>query len=298
MNPEHQKYRFSQFTRIVIFAQKHNEMKKLPLILLLLSFLLSYSCGNASQYQDGTFVKIETDFGDMIVKLYDETPLHRDNFIKLITDGYYDDLLFHRIVKEFMIQGGDPDSRNARAGQALGSGDPGYTIPAEFNTKLFHKKGALAAARAGDDENPEKQSSGSQFYIVQGKVYTEDLLDKLEQQKNSRKAQAINRNYVNQYQQELNELNKAGELDSLNARIAEIKEEIQKEIINMETYNIDDEKRKIYSTLGGTPSLDMDYTVFGEVIEGLDVIDKIVEVETNQSNRPKTDIKMKITILK
>ena len=273
-------------------------MKKLPRILLLLSFLLSYSCGNASQYQDGTYVKIETDLGDMIVKLYDETPLHRDNFIKLIKDGYYDDLLFHRIIKEFMIQGGDPDSKNARAGQALGSGDPGYTIPAEFNTKLFHKKGALAAARAGDDENPEKQSSGSQFYIVQGKTYTDDLLDQLEQQQNNRSKQAINRKYVNQYQQELNDLNKAGELDSLNIRIAEIKEEIQEAISLMEPYQIDVEKRNIYTTIGGTPSLDMDYTVFGEVIEGLEVIDKIAEVETNRANRPQTDIKMKITILK
>ena len=190
-------------------------------------------------------VEIITDFGTIKLRLYNETPLHRDNFIKLITSGFYDGLLFHRVINQFMIQGGDPDSRNARAGQMLGNGGPGYTIPAEIVPRYFHKKGALAAARLGDQMNPRKESSGSQFYIVQGKVLTNEELNFFESRTGVK-------------------------------------------------YSA--EQRQAYSTIGGTPHLDGAYTVFGEVTEGLDVIDKIAQVACDGNNRPNKDVKMTIRI--
>ncbi len=187
---------------------------------------------------------IETEFGDMKIELYDSTPLHRDNFIKLVNAGFYDDLLFHRVIKGFMIQGGDPNSKGAAPGVSLGAGGPGYQIPAEIGSPHF--KGVLAAARTGDGQNPEKKSSGSQFYIVQGAPQEGMILDNIATNKNIK-------------------------------------------------YN--DTQRKRYMELGGTPQLDMDYTAFGEVIEGLDVIDKIADVETAPGARPMKDIKMKIRML-
>ncbi len=194
----------------------------------------------------GTRVKITTDSGVIIVRLYDKTPKHRDNFIKLANEHYFDSLLFHRVISEFMIQGGDPLSKNAPAGTMLGSGDVGYTIPAEFDTTLFHKKGALAAARTN---NPEKASSGCQFYIVQGKKYTDADLNMMEMQTGVKLSPA---------------------------------------------------KRNIYKTVGGVPFLDMNYTVFGEVESGMEVIDKIASVLTNGDpyNRPLGDVRMYIEVIK
>jgi cyclophilin family peptidyl-prolyl cis-trans isomerase len=200
----------------------------------------------------GIKVKIHTTYGDMTVLLYDETPLHRDNFAKLVKEGYYNDLLFHRCIKGFMVQGGDPNSRNAAPGAQLGVGGPPYKIPAEFNRNLIHKKGALAAARQGDMVNPKKESSGSQFYIVQGSVMNDMQIDQVQR-------------YVQQK-------------DS--------------------TFQYSPEQREIYKTIGGTAQLDMDYTVFGEVIEGLNVIDSIASQPTNQANRPNMDIKMTMEIIK
>lgn len=192
-------------------------------------------------------VMIETKFGNMLVELYDATPLHRDNFLKLVEKGYYNDLIFHRVINGFMIQGGDPNSRNASPDARLGSGGPGYTIPAEFVDTLFHFKGALAAARLGDAQNPEKQSSGSQFYIVQGGPVDDNLLESKEAQKGFHyPAWAVQK----------------------------------------------------YKEVGGTPHLDKDYTVFGQVIEGLDVIDKIAAQPTGPGNRPASDIKMKISSIR
>jgi len=179
--------------------------------------------------------------GNMRVMLYDETPLHRDNFIKLANEGYYDGLLFHRIIDGFMVQGGDPESKGAAQGMALGQGGPGYTIPAEIGAP--HIKGALAAARLGGPANPQKESSGSQFYVVQGRPVPEAQMNSIEKQKGIK-------------------------------------------------YN--DAQRKLYSELGGTPALDGDYTVFGEVVEGLEVIDKLAAVATNQQNRPNQDLAMKV----
>jgi peptidyl-prolyl cis-trans isomerase B (cyclophilin B) len=197
----------------------------------------------------GAKVKLSTEMGDMIVLLYDETPQHRDNFLKLVDEKYYDETLFHRVIAGFMVQGGDPDSKTAAPGAALGMGGPGYTIPAEFNTALYHKKGALAAARQGDQVNPEKRSSGSQFYISQGQKTDSTMLMQLERQKK----------FANP------------------------------------SFSYNAEQKKVYAETGGTPHLDGDYTVFGEVIEGLDVLDKIAAVQTDPRSRPLKDIKMTLT---
>lgn len=190
-------------------------------------------------------VILETDFGEMEILLYDDTPQHQDNFIKLIEDGYFDGLLFHRVINGFMVQGGDPKSKDAKSGAALGSGGPGYTIPAEFVDTLAHVKGALAAARTGGPSNPKKRSSGSQFYIVHGKPVPAQQLAIMESRKGI---------YYT----------------------PEIKE--------------------IYQTQGGTPFLDQDYTVFGQVVKGLDVIDKIAASKTDSRDRPTEDVKMKFRI--
>ncbi len=189
-------------------------------------------------------VEIQTDFGNMLVELYNSTPKHRDNFLKLAEEGYYNDLLFHRVINGFMIQGGDPQSRNSPAGQALGMGGPSYQIPAEFVDSLAHIKGALAAARTS---NPEKKSSGSQFYIVHGSPVSEATLNQIE---------------------------------------------------SMKRFHYTPEQRQAYLANGGTPNLDRDYTVFGHVIEGLDVIDKIAATATGPQDRPKQDVKMKIVVIK
>ncbi len=200
------------------------------------------ACGNKERV-----VLISTEYGDMKAKLYNETPKHRDNFIKLAEEKFFDGLLFHRIIKGFMIQGGDPKSKDAAPGQMLGDGGPGYTLQAEFNPLFFHKKGALCAARQGDQVNPEKESSGSQFYVVHGKPLTDEQLNMMEQR--------LNVKYT-------------------------------------------PEQREVYKAVGGAPFLDNNYTIFGEVIEGLEVIDKLAEVQTAPGDRPVKDVKMTIKVLK
>lgn len=204
---------------------------------------------SATAFAQSTKVLIETTKGNMTVVLYDDTPLHRDNFIKLAESGYYDSLLFHRVIKNFMIQGGDPQSKNASPTARLGNGGPDYTIPAEIVYPThFHKKGALAAARTGDNVNPERRSSGSQFYIVQGQVYTDMKLDQFEK--------ALGKTFTTK-------------------------------------------ERDTYATIGGTPHLDNQYTVFGEVVEGLGVVDRIAEVETRPGDRPVDDVRiLKMSVVK
>lgn len=205
-------------------------------------FLVAFAAILTSCTQDnGTYAEITTDYGTMKILLYDTTPQHRDNFIKLAKEGYYDGLLFHRVINGFMIQGGDPDSKNAAPGQPLGMGGPGYLIDAEIGAP--HLKGALAAAQA---PNPQKRSSGSQFYVVQGQPLTDAALDEMERRKNIKYSEA---------------------------------------------------QRQLYKEIGGTPFLDNDYTVFGEVVEGLDIIDKIATVPTGDADRPVEDIRMTIKIL-
>lgn len=199
-------------------------------------------------------VEIRTELGTMVVELYNETPQHRDNFLKLVKEHYYDSLLWHRVIPQFMIQGGDPNSRRAKPGEPLGMGGPGYTVPAEFNKAFIHKKGALSAARQGDQVNPTKASSGSQFYVVQGKSWQPAELDMLVKRK-----QAMNP--------------AAG-------------------------YGYTPEQTTTYTSLGGAPHLDGDYTVFGEVVEGLEVIDKIAAVQCGQGDRPVQDVHMWMRLVK
>lgn len=224
---------FNNFAQII-------DMKKLFLLCLILWSGIAYAAKPKHWY-----VKISTEKGECIIRLYNETPLHRDNFLKLAKEGFYNGTIFHRVIKDFMIQGGDPESKNADSNVIVGKGGPGYTVPAEFRDSLFHKKGALAAAR---DNNPHKASSGSQFYLVQGRVFTNTELDLLEH--------------------------------------------------NRLEHKIPDYQREIYKTIGGTPHLDRNYTVYGEVVKGLALIDTVASVETGNANRPKEDIKMTVTILK
>lgn len=215
-------------------------------ILICLTLLISISTLSFSQTKRNAMIEIRTDYGIIILKLYDETPLHRDNFLKLAKEGFFDGTLFHRVIKGFVIQGGDPQSRNAMPEIELGNGGPGYDIPAEFNPALYHKRGVLAAARENDDVNPEKKSSGSQFYIVVGKQFTDFKLDSLEKK--------FNKKFTPQ-------------------------------------------QRKTYKTTGGTPHLDGRYTIFGEVLDGMDVVDKIASLLTNEKDRPINDVQMSVRIM-
>ena len=240
-------------------------------------------------------VKIQTMLGDIIVRLYDETPIHRDNFLKLVKEGYYDGTLFHRVIKDFMIQGGDPDSKGAPAGKMLGVGGPDYTLEAEIKDGLFHKRGALAAARQGDEVNPERRSSGSQFYIVWGQVYNEGQLRQFSKQLKMQKVQSVFSQLAAEHRAEImqmrRERNRAG-LQELQDKLAA---EAEKQAAGFA--GLIDEQLKIYSTIGGTPHLDGQYTVFGEVEEGLDVVEMIQATATGHGDRPVDDIEMRITVV-
>ncbi len=213
-------------------------MKKILSSLLILTSIYAFAAKPKNSY-----VRIKTGKGECIVRLYNETPLHRDNFLKLANEGFYNGTLFHRVISQFMIQGGDPDSKVAQPGQLLGEGDLGYTVKAEFNDSLFHKKGVLAAAR---DNNPEKASSSCQFYLVQGRVFADEELNRMEQTKGRK---------------------------------------------------IPEWQRVIYKTVGGTPHLDQNYTVYGEIVKGWEMVDAIALVATDANNRPKEDIKMEVSVL-
>ncbi len=233
VNPEHKYFMSGNYT-IELTAKKDNKSNSVSKKLHI-------------QPPEKCLVLIQTPYGDMLAELYDNTAKHRDNFTKLAEEGYYDGLLFHRVINGFMIQGGDPNSKNAPKNKRLGSGGPGYQIEAEFHPENIHIKGALAAARMGDAVNPEKKSSGSQFYIVQGNKLTEAQLNQIE---------------------------------------------------NRKGIHYTEEQKKLYMELGGTPFLDMDYTVFGKVIDGLDVIDKIAKAKTKKGDRPVKDIWMKVKVIK
>lgn len=239
-----------------------------------------------------TQVLMQTNLGTITLKLYNETPLHRDNFIKLVKDGQYEGLLFHRVINEFMIQGGDVTSKNAPLNKQLGAGDLGYTVPAEFvYPRYFHKRGALCAARTGDDSNPEKASSASQFYIVTGKVYSEGEIKQLEKQKESRLKQAIFNRLQNENKTTIMQYYKSGDKDSLAIMRDTLigKTEIETEKRKEET-KLTAQQREAYTTVGGVPFLDNEYTVYGEVTEGIEIVDKIQKVKTNSSDRPLENI--------
>ncbi|GAF02930.1 peptidylprolyl isomerase [Saccharicrinis fermentans] len=287
-------------------------MRKI-LFFLLATFLVSvYGCSPKS---GEAVVLMKTDFGDIKFKLYNETPAHRDNFLRLAKEGYFDGTLFHRVIKDFMIQGGDPDSKEAEAGAHLGEGGPGYTLPAEFAyPTIYHKKGALAAARQGDRMNPEKRSSGSQFYIVQGEVFGEDKLTKIENQTRERKKRDIFNGLLTSYNDSLNRLQQTGDETKMLALQNMIMAEVNRVYAQEPEFSIPEDVKEVYKTVGGTPHLDGNYTVFGEVIEqknwmekigalfgkhyGFEVIDLIAEQETDARDRPLKDVHVKVEVIR
>ena len=220
-------------------------MKKISILSIFLFAALSAESQGADLHKEnalnGTYVEMQTSYGKIVLLLYDDTPLHRDNFIKLVNEGLYDGVLFHRVIEGFMIQGGDPDSKDPKPCKMLGEGDLGYTIPAEFRDNHINKRGALCAARQGDDVNPKKESSASQFYIVQGRTWNDDEMNMMERR--------FGKHYTA-------------------------------------------EQRKIYAEEGGAPHLDGDYTVYGEVVEGMNVVDKIAAAQRDRFDRPLQDIKI------
>lgn len=239
-----------------------------------------------------TKVEIKTSLGDIVVALYNETPLHRDNFIKLAKEGYYDGVLFHRVIKDFMIQTGDGKSKNATKDEMLGSGDLNYTIPAEFvYPKYFHKKGALAAARTGDQVNPQRASSGSQFYIVTGRVASENELHMIEQRMEYSKKNSIFQKLAMQHRDSIMEMQRNGDRAGLEKLQAELIPLVEAEYKDNPAV-LTQEQRDAYTTVGGTPHLDGEYTVFGEVISGIEVVDKIQNVATGANDRPVDDVKI------
>ena len=239
-----------------------------------------------------TKVELETSYGKIVVELYNETPQHRDNFIKLVKEGYYDGVLFHRVIKDFMIQTGDGNSKTAGPDAALGDGDPGYTIEAEFvYPKYFHKRGALAAARTGDQVNPERRSSGSQFYIVTGKIYSSDELKMMTQRLTDMRKQDIFRQLVMENQDKIQELQRNQDSAGIDALQTELIRQTEAEAAKS-AFSMTDEQINAYTSIGGSPHLDGQYTVFGEVIEGMDVVDKIQNVTTGRMDRPVEDVKI------
>ena len=270
------------------------------ILLICLAFIALTACSAGSKKQTNhhmenekrTLVKLETTMGNITVALYNETPKHRDNFIKLVKEGVYDSTLFHRVIKQFMIQAGDPDSKNASDTAMLGSGDVGYTIPAEFNPKFFHKKGVLAAARQGDDVNPEKASSGCQFYIVTGRKFTEPQLLGMENKINEQREEALFDSLARQHMKEIYKMRKVGD----NAGLLELQDTLEAQARELadkeEKFRFTPEQIKAYSTVGGAPHLDGSYTVFGEVTEGMEVVENIEIAKTNRADRPIENIRI------
>ena len=244
-------------------------------------------------------VTITTKYGDMVAILYDETPKHKQNFIKLAKEHYFDGTLFHRVIKEFMIQGGDPDSKTVKPGGHLGNGGPGYSIPAEINPKFFHEKGALSAARLSDDVNPTKSSSGSQFYVVQGhKALPYEIEQiKIDQRKLGAGLQQFLANPANKsVKDSLVQLRNSGDADGFQEKVFSLIPRIEKATGTKVTREVPPEIVKIYTEVGGAPHLDGEYTVFGKVIKGLQVIDKIAALPGDESDRPIEDVSMVVSV--
>jgi cyclophilin family peptidyl-prolyl cis-trans isomerase len=241
-------------------------------------------------------VTIKTSYGDMVAILYDETPKHKENFIKLAKEHYFDSLLFHRVIEGFMIQGGDPESKKAQPGQRLGNGGPGYTVDAEINPKFFHEKGALSAARLADQVNPTKASSGSQFYIVQGKVMKEHEL-KIDPQKFNAALGQFFQNPANKaHLDSVMNFQKTGNFQGMEKYLLALKPTVEAQLNTSVDKEVSSELLKAYTTVGGTPMLDNQYTVFGKVIKGLDVLDKIAAVKKDPMDRPLEDVRMTVTV--
>lgn len=275
---------------------------------LLVIPVIIFFCTSFIAANNQSKVLIHTEFGDIKIVLYDETPKHRDNFLKLVKNGTLDSTLFHRIIKQFMIQGGDPDSKNAKKGAILGNGNVGYTLPAEIHPNLYHKRGALAAARLGDDVNPNHESSGCQFYIVEGAVFTDSSLDVLIRTRmdqpikqkifdafiNKPENAGLKAGFIRAQQRAMTTRNQ----DSLNYYSAIINPVIEAEFEKTPHRVITPEQRKTYTTFGGTPHLDGAYTVFGEVVDGMGVVDVIASQPRDRNDRPLRDVRMTIKVIK
>lgn len=259
------------------------------------SLLVFYTLIGCTQKKDHV-VTIKTKFGDMVAILYDETPKHKANFIKLAQEHFYDSLIFHRVIEGFMIQGGDPESKKAQPGQRLGNGGPGYNVDAEINPKFFHEKGALSAARLSDQVNPTKASSGSQFYIVQGKKFTENEI-KLDPQKFNMALQQFFQKPENKaYYDTIGQLYQARDAKAYESYITRLKPVVENQLGIKVEKEVTADMIRVYTTVGGTPNLDGQYTVFGKVIKGLEVIDKIAAQPKDPADRPTEDVRMMITV--
>ena len=256
------------------------------------AIILLAGCASDKDY----LITIKTDYGDMKAILYENTPKHRENFLNLAQEGVYDSTIFHRVIKDFMIQAGDPESKYAEKGEAVGSGGPGYTIPAEIREENFHRKGAIAAARQDNRINPERESSGSQFYIIDGTTFSEEFLRTDMQKLGKALQQYLMRTKFESLRNEFRTLYNAGKFQEYNDLMLSLKPEIEEELDMDLDKETEAEKIEIYTTIGGAPHLDGEYTVFGQVIEGLDVIDKIAEQPTDNRNRPVQDIRLMIEV--
>ena len=277
-------------------------MKTNNLLILAALIMVFTACGAGSKkstdMEKRTQVKIETTMGEIVVELYNETPKHRDNFIKLAKEGVYDSTLFHRVIRQFMIQAGDPESKNAADTAQLGSGDVGYTIPAEFVPKFFHKKGALAAARMGDDVNPERASSGCQFYIVTGRKFRESQLLDMAGQKNNARMDTLFNQLARKHMKEIYKLRKANDQDGL----LELQDSLEAQAYALykeeEPFMFTPEQVTSYTTIGGAPHLDGSYTVFGQVVSGMETVEKIEGTKTGKADRPVENVRiLKATVL-
>lgn len=250
------------------------------------------STPSATAPADMTRVEITTTAGPIVIGLYNDTPAHRDNFIKLVKEGFYDGLLFHRVIRDFMVQTGDPESRNAPAGKMLGAGNVGYEIDAEILCPThINKRGALAAARTGDNINPERRSSGSQFYIVTGRTFTDAQLDQMEHQARQQQMQDIFNRYAAANRDTIMTLRRNRDQAGLQALQDSLVEKTKADAA-ANPFRYSDEQREIYRTRGGAPHLDGAYTVFGEVLEGLETVEKIEKVATDGADRPTDDVKI------
>jgi peptidyl-prolyl cis-trans isomerase B (cyclophilin B) len=266
-------------------------MKRITFIFLICAFIVT-SCAQDKDY----LITIKTSYGDMTAILYDETPKHKENFVKLAREHFFDSTLFHRVIEGFMIQGGDPDSKKAQPGQPLGRGGPGYTIDAEFNPKFFHERGALSAARLGDQQNPTKASSGSQFYIVQGTKMSEAEL-KTDQIKLNQAMQQFFQDPVNKAAYDsIVSLYQSGDMKAYQDFVIRLKPRVEKATGINTSKDVAPEILKAYTTEGGAPNLDGEYTVFGKVIKGIEVVDKIATVQKGPGDRPLENIAMIVTV--
>ena len=277
-------------------------MKTNNLLIIAVITVLLAACGAGSKKSNDmekrTQVKIETTMGDIVVELYNETPKHRDNFIKLAKEGVYDSTLFHRVIRQFMIQAGDPESKTANDTAMLGGGDVGYTIPVEFVPKFFHKKGALAAARMGDDVNPNRESSGCQFYIVTGRKFRESQLLDMAGQKNNARLDTLFNQLARKHMKEIYKLRKAGD----DAALMELQDSLEAQAYALykeeEPFMFTPEQLAAYSTIGGAPHLDGAYTVFGQVVSGMDTVEKIEGTKTGKADRPVENVRiLKATVI-